>query len=328
MAIRGYVPYNPREKTMVVLWRVQDILREYADDLPLTLRQIFYRLVALDVIDKTENAYDSLGGYLRRARRASLLEDRGNTPYIPFSALRDDSTSTSTPLFYAGRGEFMRSTLDRAKSFKLDRQKGQKQIIEIWCEAAGLIPTLFQLAAPYSISVYSSGGVDGITPKHNLALRVRDRAKQGVMTRILHVGDFDPTGEMMYRVLSEDVATMAYQLTGSADWYRVERVALTDVQIIDRNVITAPPKPLDSNLRRFIADNQWLVDQLGTTEIAAQLEALTPAELRELLDQTISRYVDSDIYDDVLGRERKISTALTTKLTPANPITRKAWGME
>jgi hypothetical protein len=327
MADRGYIPYNPHGPTMVVLEHVRAILREYADDLPLTLRQVFYRLVALGVLDKTEKAYSNLGGYLRRARRASMLKERGSTPYIPFSAIRDDSTSAWTPLTYDGRGEFERSLLDRAQNFKLDRQTGQRQVIEIWCEAAGLIPTLRELAGAFSISVYSSGGVDGVTPKHDLAVRALRRSEQGTMTRVLHVGDFDPTGEMMHRVLREDVGTMVWQLTGSEDFFVVERVALTPEQIVDMDVITAPAKPLDNNLRRFIRENRWLCRELGTDQIAAQLEALTPVELRAMLTDVITSHIEGSAYEDTLAREQQIRTRLVGQLEPTNPFTRKAWGL-
>jgi hypothetical protein len=324
--IEGYQPYSPYAETQVILKQVVAILREYAANLPLTLRQIFYRLVAAYAYDKTEQAYNNLGSYVRRARRASMLPagERGTTPYIPFAAIRDDSTSLVAPITFDGRTVFEETVMDSARNFMLDRQDGQPQAIEIWCEAAGLMPILFELASPYGISVYSSGGVDTITPKHDLALRVAQRAGNGMATRMLHVGDFDPTGELIHRNLAEDVGTMVYQLTGSDDWYEVERVALTPQQIVDKDVITAPPKRKDNNLARFIDDNQWLVEQLGTEEIAAQLEALTPTELAVMLEEAITSYVDMEAYEEVLEEEAEIRHTLIRQYT-TNPWVRNAY---
>jgi hypothetical protein len=45
----------------------------YKDYLPLTIRQIFYRLVGTEVIGKSEKEYANLCELLNRARRARLI---------------------------------------------------------------------------------------------------------------------------------------------------------------------------------------------------------------------------------------------------------------
>lgn len=81
--IKGYYPqWRPRKKTEILLGQVNEIFETYKDQLPLTLRQVFYILVANYVYEKTEKAYKSLGDHLNMARRAGR---------IPFQYLRDDS---------------------------------------------------------------------------------------------------------------------------------------------------------------------------------------------------------------------------------------------
>ena len=58
------------------------MLDEYADYLPLTIRQVFYRLVATREYEKSEPAYKRLMEMLGRARRGGV---------VPFDAIRDDS---------------------------------------------------------------------------------------------------------------------------------------------------------------------------------------------------------------------------------------------
>ena len=43
--VRGFAPWSPEKATLALLDQVQGILDEYVDHLPLTIRQIFYRLV-------------------------------------------------------------------------------------------------------------------------------------------------------------------------------------------------------------------------------------------------------------------------------------------
>ena len=61
-------------KTLQLLDAVNGILAEY--DGPLTLRQVYYRLVAAQVLENTERAYRGLSGTLTKARQAGLVHDR------------------------------------------------------------------------------------------------------------------------------------------------------------------------------------------------------------------------------------------------------------
>ena len=78
---RGFAPWSPRPETLELIARVNAVLGEYEDHLPLTLRQIFYRLVGAHGYEKTERAYERLGEHLVRARRAGL---------VSMEAIRDD----------------------------------------------------------------------------------------------------------------------------------------------------------------------------------------------------------------------------------------------
>ena len=53
---RGFVPWSPRSGTVALLEQVRSVLGEYQDYLPLTNRQVFYRLVGAHGYEKTERA--------------------------------------------------------------------------------------------------------------------------------------------------------------------------------------------------------------------------------------------------------------------------------
>jgi len=318
MSTYGYVPYSPQADKQYWLSCAARVITEYRDELPLTVRQIFYRLVAAHDFPKTEASYVRLAEMLTRARRASMLhpEKRGGTPLIPFAAIRDDKLRASQVGFYSDPDEFKEELLDSARGYARDRQEGQPQHIEMWCEAAGMLPVLSSIARPYSIRTSSSGGYDSITTKHRLASRIAERWREDKQpTLLLHVGDFDGSGEDMYDNLHNDVGTMVYQLTGAlGDAYDTERVALTAQQVMDRDVITAPPKPSDSRTKRFVERHWEVVDWHGDTDISAQLEALTPTDLRELFEEVITGHLDMDAYQDVLDKEEEERNALQEAL--------------
>jgi hypothetical protein len=89
--VRGFAPWSPRQDTQRLLDLVQSVLDEYRDNLPLTVRQIFYRLVGAHGYEKTEHAYDRLAEHLSRARRASI---------ISMDAIRDDGVTVLAPTCY------------------------------------------------------------------------------------------------------------------------------------------------------------------------------------------------------------------------------------
>jgi hypothetical protein len=357
MATRGYAKWNPNNDARYWVSAVAKVLEEYGPKgpyasperpngyWPLSVRQVFYRIVAVNDYEKSESAYSKLTGLIGRARRAG---------YLPWSAIRDGGQGRALGAhYYESQEEFEESLKDAADSFRLDRQSGQVQVVELWCEAGGMVPILSDIGDPYSCRINTGGGYDSVTAKHNLATRVRGRAERGLKTLILHVGDFDGSGEDMCNVLREDagemVATQVMQSIVSTDkfgyrdwldappwlwedlhdreegisqrfvdyvygWFEVERVALTGQQVVDRNVETAPPKKTDSRSRGFIEANRDIVDQLGTEDISAQLEALTPPELEALITETIEAHLDLDRYAEVLDEEEAIRTDLREKL--------------
>ena len=113
---RGFVDWKPQAATLALLDQVQGVLDEYADYLPLTVRQVFYRLVGAHGYDKTEKAYERLCEALNRARRARADRygrDPGRRRHSGRSAL------------LGGRRSVLRDYREAARNFRLDRQEGQ-----------------------------------------------------------------------------------------------------------------------------------------------------------------------------------------------------------
>jgi hypothetical protein len=103
---KGYAPWRPQAKSVVLLGQVREILTQYEAQLPLTVRQIFYRLVAAYGYDKTEAAYERLGNLLVRARRAEL---------IAFEDIRDDGIVSYSSRWHADVEDFWDDAVRRAR---------------------------------------------------------------------------------------------------------------------------------------------------------------------------------------------------------------------
>ena len=273
---RGYAEWNPRAGTLVVLANVEAVLKKYAEHLPLTVRQIFYRLVAIYGYSKTEQAYSRLSEYLVRARRAEM---------IVWDAIRDDGTTERSPDGFDGVDGFWRNVRLWAQDYRRDRLDGQPTFIEIWVEAMGMVPQIEKVARGYGVPVYSSGGFGSVTSKHDAAERILER---DAPTLVLNVGDHDPSGLSIFDSAAEDVSAFV-EAGGGCNGVTFQRVAVTEAQIAAHNLPTAPPKKAD---RR----GNW-------TGGTVQCEALDPATLAGAVKGGIEDALDLDIYRDLLEEE-------------------------
>jgi hypothetical protein len=282
---RGFIPdWRPRPATCALLDKVQSILLQYAAQLPLTLRQIFYILVGRHAYDKTEQAYERLGEALGKARRARL---------ISMSAIRDDGFTELAPTYWDSADNFMQSCLGMAATVRLDRQLGQPRRLVLWCEAVGMAPQLARIADPFGITVMSSGGFDSLTDKHRVPA-----SWAGQAVTVLHIGDHDPSGISMHTALIEDI--IAFGAEYAADIEAV-RVAVTLEQAREFGLPTAPPKTTDR--RRGFTDSETV-----------QCEALDPATLAGIVEIAIGERLNYALYQARLDEEAEARQDVLARL--------------
>lgn len=287
---RGYASWAPRAETQVLLEQVNEVLAEYAEHLPLTVRQVFYRLVGGYDYPKTEAAYANLADKLVRARRAKL---------ISFNDLRDDGVSVIDQRWFDSPADFWDDTGRRVRRYQRDRQQGQPQRIELWCEAAGMMPQLARVANIYSVPVFSSGGFMSLTAIRHIVDRAVTRDQPTV---ILHVGDLDPSGVAVFDHMTEDVQAFVEQDRIVA-CTRVDccRVALTETQVETFALPTAPTKKSDGR------SGSWK----GET---CQLEALAPDDLAWIIQVAIEGLLNVDRFDREVAAEQLDMTEIRALL--------------
>ena len=121
---RGFAPWNPQAPAQTLLVQVQAVLAEYAAYLPITCRQVFYRLVGAHQFDKTERAYERLCETLNRARRAGL---------IPMDAIRDDGGHRIVPPAWEGSDDFLSAV--RAQAERLGTKVPSEELQQIAADA-------------------------------------------------------------------------------------------------------------------------------------------------------------------------------------------------
>lgn len=284
--VRGFAPWSPRQDTLALLAKVQGILREYSAQLPLTNRQIFYRLVGAHRFDKTEQAYARLCEYLNRARRSGL---------IPFESIRDDGTSSSGGAGWASPAQFWRSVRYWGEDYRHDETDGQPYYCELWVEAGGMLPQGAAVAGRYGITTYTAGGFNGLTDKYETASRIAGKDKPVI---IFHVGDYDPSGCAIIDSLADDINAFIAELAPDkdVDW---RRIAVTPAQIEQYSLPTAPQKRTDQRGEHM--------------DDTVQAEALPPDVLAAEIDSAIAEVIDQAALEDTqqLGQTERAEVLAT-----------------
>jgi hypothetical protein len=285
---RGFVAgWRPRPKTQAILADVAAVIEEYRQHLPLTVRQIFYRLVASRGYEKTEQAYARLCEALVMARRAQLVE---------FAHIRDDGAPLPRFIGFDHPRAFVALVQDQARHLHLDRQARTRPrpYVVVMCEAAGMAPQLEGVAYPFSVPVLGSGGFASLTFAYGLA---RWAVALGRAVEVLHIGDHDPSGVHIFGALADDVGAFARHLGGAV---RFSRLAVNPGQARKWVLPTAPAKATDR--RRF--------EGVGGDPVATvQAEAIPPDKLAKLLSAALRARIPDEAVaqakrDEDLARRR------------------------
>jgi hypothetical protein len=251
-----------------VIERAAEIVREY--ETAVTLRQVFYRLVAEELIPNTESAYKRLSALTAKARREGT-----------FPALTDHTRSVERVQTFTSPAEALGAL---ARSYRRDLLEGQPWLPMIVVEKATLIVQVRSWFGDLCVPVgalrgYSSESYERVIL--DLVTRERDTSTREAV--LLYCGDFDPTGEDIPRSFAE--------LTG----LELQRVALTPEQVDEYDLPPALGKATDSRAADFMARHGRLVQ--------VELEALSPAVLYDLLAAEVDRIVDVSLTETVRERE-------------------------
>jgi hypothetical protein len=296
----GYIDeWNFHWNNRLLLCAVRGVLHEYREHLPLTLRQIYYRLVARGDLDKTQAAYAALGNLMNVARRLPLEETT-----IPMDCLRDDGGNVEEPFAYDGPEGFVSNMRAWARGYRIDRSTGQPTLLIVRCETNGMVPQLARVADPYGVKVTSSGGFDSLTEKHALAVEI---SEAGRPVEVLHIGDMDPSGEHMFANLAAEVSAFctvgSRALGGDVSF---TRLAVTAEQVLELGLETDEPKLTDRRSFEGV-----VIDGERRT---CQAEAIAPDALADILRDAIEARMNMALYRETLAREEDERAALIRRL--------------
>lgn len=266
-----------QQKSLDLIELVNQVVDEYsAQGYELTLRQVYYQLVARGYIPNNERSYKNVGSLINDGRLAGLIDWHSVTDRT--RNLRSES-HWDTPADVIASARY---------SYNLDKWKGQPNYVEVWVEKDALVDIVGQACSPLDTPYFSCRGYTSQSEMWSAAQRFI-RQKQRKKRIIIHLGDHDPSGIDMTRDIQERL-----ELFG-ADVY-VKRVALTMNQIQTYNPPPNPAKITDSRASKYI-------DQFG--DESWELDALEPKVITDLIKKQVTMYRNDAIYRAVCDKESR-----------------------
>lgn len=262
-----------QQKTLELLKTVREILAEY--DFPVTIRQVFYRLVAAHVIENTSNAYTNLDKHLVNARNEGLIDP---------DDFEDPTRAPWRPECFVDLSQYKEEV---RKGYRRDKWASQPQHLELWVEKEALVGLLRRVAAPLDIITFACHGWTSFTSLWEAARRFEEIGKA---VHILYFGDFDPPGWVM----PESIAGRLHELTSVE--CTIYRQALTPEQIVEHDIIPDAITKDDTRRKRFIAEHG---------NYCAELDAVPPDALQELAREGIAAFIDEPTFRQEIELEKE-----------------------
>lgn len=265
-------------KRAAQIQRADAILEEYAKQgYRLTLRQLYYQLVARGLVPNEVREYSKLSETCVIGRMCGLIdwdamEDRLRKPYLTYAV---DSTEEAIE--------------DTISQYKRNRQEGQPCNIEIWTEKDAVSNILKRVSTYFHTRLMVNRGYTSCSAMYEAYNRVLDaEADKGSV--ILYVGDHDPSGLDMLRDIEDRLREF-----GASGQFKVVPVALTAGQI---NKYKPPPNPAK------ISDPRagWYIREFG--DMSWELDALPPEVLEKIVKKAVLVHLDSDVFDGMLVQEQ------------------------
>jgi hypothetical protein len=264
---------------------VKKILTQY--HVQMTLRQIYYRLVAREVIPNNINSYKGLSRILVKAREVGDIPDD----------CMEDRARTTIGGDYGSTGEvdpagFVRSKIDYVlhsyNGWNRSMWEDQPDYVEVWVEKDALSQLVSGAISGYRVKTCIGRGYSSYSYVREAVNRfAREEDKS---CTVIYLGDWDPSGLDITRDLGRRLSEYG------APHVNIERIALTKEQIKQYKLPPAPVKTTDARANGFIAEHGRDV---------VELDALEPPVLEKIVKDAVVAHVDADAWEATKQRVKE-----------------------
>jgi hypothetical protein len=259
--------------------KVNAIVNEYMEKgFELTLRMVYYQMVARGFIPNNMREYKNLGDVVNDGRLAGLIDW---TAIVDLTRELNDLSHWESPS----------SIIDAvSKQYRIDKWSDQEHRIEVWAEKDAVKGVILPACQRLDIPFFSCRGYTSQSEMWEAAMRLRRHIDNGQTPLILHLGDHDPSGKDMTRDITDRLAEFAGREI------EINRLALNMDQIRQYNPPPNPAKITDSRATAYIAEfgqESW------------ELDALTPEVMAALIETAVMAVRDEEKWDAAVAEENE-----------------------
>jgi hypothetical protein len=283
MAKIRYIEKNFRKSSLNLIAKCNVILQRFTRaGYDMTLRQLYYQLVAADEIPNTPQSYDNVGSLINDARLAGLVD---------WEFLVDRTRSLQSVGHWESPAEIMNAV---AGQYRRDKWETQPVRPEVWIEKEALAGVFERVCRSLDVAFFSCRGYTSQSEMHSAAERLRGYNVAGQETIIFHFGDHDPSGMDMTRDIRERLHMFGAPV-------EVRRLALNMKQIRQFRPPPNPAKLTDCRAKKYCEEfglESW------------ELDALSPETLSGLVRREVLAFRDEDLWSEAVALEAEQRAAL------------------
>jgi hypothetical protein len=268
---------------------VDAAIRILSAERPMTVRQLFYRLVSNGHIQNDRNSYQRVSRLMTKAR------DDGR---CDFDSIVDRSRPEYRPSVWDNAQEYA-ETIKR--SYRKDYWATQPNHVELWTEKDAIIGCIENVTDELGVTVRVGRGFLSTTKSHQIAQHFAQINKP---ITVFYLGDHDPSG----RDIESDVRSRV-QHYGSGH-FKLERLAIFASDIKKFNLPPLLVKESDSRAARFLE---------RYSNNCVELDALPPDELRRRIKDAVTDLLDLELWNRAVAVEQVECASIleTVALWPA-----------
>lgn len=269
--LQCYQEINFKPETLRFIQVMNDIIEEYQEEgYTLTVRQLYYQLVARDIIPNTLQEYKRAAGIINDGKMAGLID---------WDAIEDRTREFVSRGHWTSGKEILMAS---ARGYHEDLWKGQDYRLFVIVEKEALAGVLERPCHDLDVPLLAARGYPSGTVLREFARDMLFPAFNQQQTPIiLHLGDHDPSGIDMTRDLKERLSLFGeYNDPDDVDLYRI---ALNMDQVEEEQPPENPAKSTDARFKSYLREfgaSSW------------ELDALSPQYLDNLVRTSIEQFID------------------------------------
>jgi hypothetical protein len=246
-----------------------EILKEIQ---PVSVRAVCYKLFTKNLIrDMGERETNKVSKQLRDARLAGI---------IPYEWILDDTRKPERAAVWNNPAE----RIEMMKNYRRDPWQDQPEHIEVWSEKGTVRSLLSEVLDKYAVTFRVFRGYTSLTVINDVKNESQQESRAN-WTRILYVGDYDPSGMHMSEV------DLPRRLEEQGALVLIQRVAVNAYDILADPGMPSFPASDKAKDKRY----KWFVENHG--DRYWELDAMDPSKLRTRVEEAIREYIDFDAWE-------------------------------